>query len=391
MQEKRTRRTFSAEFKQSAVNKVLIEGRPIAEVARDLDINRVSLDNWIKAAKTQLLSEGSMARSVIVTETKENTASVAEPEVPIQRRTLTLKAGVHRDKSAVRVQQANSPEVAVIDRPMAYVAPDPMDLEVAFAQVKDTGEVRPKPLKRAEPEVPVVVKPRAKNVGAKWAVQNALDQFPGHASKNKALGYKDTFVVPAESLEELWEFLRNLKEKDDKIAFCEMVSQEGLTVSEEVLANPRLKNVENDTRTFRKPWQKPQARLDPVAQDFFKTTPDYTKSVYESNGPLTLRLAPFSEGSPVLNCVGSEAQGWQFTVDFQKFDRFVDEFYGGFVNECKTILMQHNPKEYHSLNAFIRYPDQPAWNPKLWAGERTFFVLPGQSFAEAWLKSINAI
>lgn len=151
------------------------------------------------------------------------------------------------------------------------------------------------------------------------------------------------------------------------------------------------KNLSNDTRQQRKPWQKQTPRMDPIAQDFFKTVPDYAKSVYEYVGPLCLRLGPNSVISPVLACEGNEDTGWVMDVDFSKFDRFVDEFYGGFVNECKTILMQKNPKEYHSLNAFIRYPDHPAWNPKLWAGERTVRVAPRESFAHAWLRSINEI
>lgn len=397
MQEKRTRRTFSPEFKKNAVDKVLVEGRPIAEVARDLDINRVSLDNWIKAARADGFHETDFSKkhfdeqAAKKAEAVDHQEAVAEPapEAPV-RKTLTLKPGVNRDKGGVRIHHTNSPAVEVINAPMAYVAPDPNDLPAAFAQVKDEGKPRPTPLKRPEPEKKVV-KPALKNLGARWSVQNAFAQCPDYVERNQALGYKDSFAIPASSLEDLWNIVKAIKEKDDKEGFAKMVAQEGLTVSEEVLANPRLKNVENDNRQFRKPWQKPQARLDPVAQDFFRTTPDYARAVYEQDGPITIRLAPFAETSPVLQCEGSETTGWTMTVDFSKFDRFVDEFYGDFVNECKTILMQHNPKEYHSLNAFIRYPDQPAWNPKLWAGETTFRVAPGESFAMAWLKSINAV
>ena len=67
-------------------------------------------------------------------------------------------------------------------------------------------------------------------------------------------------------------------------------------------------------------------------------------------------------------------------------DRFVDDFYGNFVRDCKTVMMKQNPKEYPSLNAFIRIPDEPMWNPKLWAGVRTFNWRDGESLSEAWIR-----
>lgn len=45
------RRQFSAEFKASAVRLVLEEGRPVSEVARDLDIVVSALGNWVKQAR----------------------------------------------------------------------------------------------------------------------------------------------------------------------------------------------------------------------------------------------------------------------------------------------------------------------------------------------------
>jgi transposase len=49
--QKRTRRKFSAEYKQRAVDLVLNQGQSTAQVARDLGIYESSLGNWVKQAK----------------------------------------------------------------------------------------------------------------------------------------------------------------------------------------------------------------------------------------------------------------------------------------------------------------------------------------------------
>lgn len=41
------RRKFSAQFKAEAVQMVLETGRPVAEVARDLQVNEGTLGNWV--------------------------------------------------------------------------------------------------------------------------------------------------------------------------------------------------------------------------------------------------------------------------------------------------------------------------------------------------------
>lgn len=43
------RRKFSPQFKAEAVQFVIETGRPIAQVARDLQINEGTLGNWVKA------------------------------------------------------------------------------------------------------------------------------------------------------------------------------------------------------------------------------------------------------------------------------------------------------------------------------------------------------
>ena len=47
----RARRKFSAEFKRDAVELVLSTGRPIAEVAKELDLYDSTLGNWVRQAQ----------------------------------------------------------------------------------------------------------------------------------------------------------------------------------------------------------------------------------------------------------------------------------------------------------------------------------------------------
>ena len=47
----RTRRSFTPEFKASAVKLVLEEGKGVAEVARDLDLTETAFRKWVEQAK----------------------------------------------------------------------------------------------------------------------------------------------------------------------------------------------------------------------------------------------------------------------------------------------------------------------------------------------------
>jgi transposase len=49
--EKRTRCSFSVEFKRDAVAQGLDNGRPVAHVAADLGLNDSTLGNWVKTAQ----------------------------------------------------------------------------------------------------------------------------------------------------------------------------------------------------------------------------------------------------------------------------------------------------------------------------------------------------
>ena len=48
---KRTRRSFTDEFKAGAVRLVLDEGKSVATAARDLDLTESSLRNWVEQAR----------------------------------------------------------------------------------------------------------------------------------------------------------------------------------------------------------------------------------------------------------------------------------------------------------------------------------------------------
>jgi len=48
---RRSRRSFSPEFKRDAVALVLDEGRTIADVARSLGIGETNLGNWVRQAR----------------------------------------------------------------------------------------------------------------------------------------------------------------------------------------------------------------------------------------------------------------------------------------------------------------------------------------------------
>jgi transposase len=48
---KRARRSFTDEFKAGAVRLVLDEGKPVASVARDLDLTVSALRSWVEQAR----------------------------------------------------------------------------------------------------------------------------------------------------------------------------------------------------------------------------------------------------------------------------------------------------------------------------------------------------
>jgi transposase len=45
------RRKYDAEFKEGAVRLVIESGRPIAEIAREIDVHEGTLGNWVNKAR----------------------------------------------------------------------------------------------------------------------------------------------------------------------------------------------------------------------------------------------------------------------------------------------------------------------------------------------------
>jgi transposase len=48
---KRSRRSFTEEFKAGAVRLVLDEGKTVSQVGRDLDVSQSVIGNWVKQAR----------------------------------------------------------------------------------------------------------------------------------------------------------------------------------------------------------------------------------------------------------------------------------------------------------------------------------------------------
>ena len=48
---RRQRRQYTDEFKAGAVGLVLVEGRSVGQVAKDLDLTRSALDGWVRQAR----------------------------------------------------------------------------------------------------------------------------------------------------------------------------------------------------------------------------------------------------------------------------------------------------------------------------------------------------
>ena len=65
---KRRRRQFTDEFRAGAVRLVLEEGRSVSSVARDLDVQRNSLQLWVKQARAD---RGDGPKGALTTSEKE--------------------------------------------------------------------------------------------------------------------------------------------------------------------------------------------------------------------------------------------------------------------------------------------------------------------------------
>jgi transposase len=88
--QRRARRSFSDEFKEQAVRLVLEEGKPIARVARELDLTASALTEWVKHAR----ADRSKGRTGLTTAEREELARLKKEvrELKLERDILKKAA-----------------------------------------------------------------------------------------------------------------------------------------------------------------------------------------------------------------------------------------------------------------------------------------------------------
>jgi transposase len=84
----RARRSFSAEFKASAVRLVLEEGKSVAAAARDLDLTESSLRNWVEQARAD---RGSGKPGALTTAEREELSRLRKENRILQEEREILK------------------------------------------------------------------------------------------------------------------------------------------------------------------------------------------------------------------------------------------------------------------------------------------------------------
>jgi len=82
------RRKHTDEFRAGAVRLVLEQGRPIAEVARDLDIHRSLLSNWVRQTK---VDAGRGPRGALTTEEREELSALRKKVRVLEMERALLK------------------------------------------------------------------------------------------------------------------------------------------------------------------------------------------------------------------------------------------------------------------------------------------------------------
>lgn len=76
-----TRQNYPAEFKADAVRQVQSSARPVAEIARDLDVNPRTLRGWVAAAERTAAGSAEAARGAASDAMREELAALrAESE-----------------------------------------------------------------------------------------------------------------------------------------------------------------------------------------------------------------------------------------------------------------------------------------------------------------------
>jgi transposase len=84
---KRSRRSFTGEFKAGAVRLVLEEGKTVGAVARDLDLTESSLRNWVEQAR----ADRTKGRTGLTTAEREELARLRKENRILQEERDILK------------------------------------------------------------------------------------------------------------------------------------------------------------------------------------------------------------------------------------------------------------------------------------------------------------
>jgi transposase len=84
---KRSRRSFTEEFKAGAVRLVLEEGKTVGAVARDLDLTESSLRNWVEQAR----ADRTKGRTGLTTAEREELARLRKENRILQEERDILK------------------------------------------------------------------------------------------------------------------------------------------------------------------------------------------------------------------------------------------------------------------------------------------------------------
>jgi len=84
---KRSRRSFSEEFKAGAVRLVLDEGKTVGAAARDLDLTESALRNWVEQAR----ADRTQGRTGLTTAEREELARLRKENRVLQEEREILK------------------------------------------------------------------------------------------------------------------------------------------------------------------------------------------------------------------------------------------------------------------------------------------------------------
>ena len=84
MESKKQKRSFTDEFKAGAVRLVLDEGRPQAQVARDLDLGTSTLSKWMQQAR----ADRSNGKTGLTTAEREEVARLRKENRQLSQSTM---------------------------------------------------------------------------------------------------------------------------------------------------------------------------------------------------------------------------------------------------------------------------------------------------------------